>query len=96
LFKNGIRNLLLLPGTPKCPTSYFKAMGSDVSNYVESLFSLLVSDMKKYMPRNWWSVDVVSMLLALLHQLMSSPLIGWRVKWQMPSLNLKRIKRILK
>jgi len=67
-FKKGVRNLSLIPGSPKCPTSYFEATDSEISDYVDSLFSLIVSDKKKYMPRNWWSTDVVSMLLALHHK----------------------------
>jgi hypothetical protein len=56
--KKGIRNLSLLPGAPKCPKS------TELSEYADSLYSLLISD-KKYMPKSWWSVAVVSMLLVL-------------------------------
>jgi len=45
-FKKGVRNLSLIPGSPKCPTSYFEATDSEISDYVDSLFSLIVSDKK--------------------------------------------------
>jgi len=45
-FKKGVWNLSLTPGTPKCPTSYFEATDSEISDYVDSLFSLIVSDKK--------------------------------------------------
>jgi hypothetical protein len=32
-FKKGVRNLSLLPGTPKCFTSYFDVMDSEISDY---------------------------------------------------------------
>jgi len=67
-FKKGVRNLSLIPGSPKCPTSYFEATDSEISDYVDSLFSLIVSDKKKYMPRNWWSTDVVEAELKLKRQ----------------------------
>jgi hypothetical protein len=62
--KKGIRNLSLLPGAPKRPKSYLSATDSEISEYADSLYKLLVSD-KKYMPKSWWSVAVVSMLLVL-------------------------------
>jgi hypothetical protein len=62
--KKGIRNLSLLPGAPKCPKSYLSATDNEISEYANSLYSLLISD-KKYMPKSWWSAVVVSILLAL-------------------------------
>jgi hypothetical protein len=64
VLKKGIRNLSLLPGAPKCPKSYLSATDTEISEYANSLYSLLISD-KKYMPKSWWSVAVVTMLLAL-------------------------------
>ncbi len=63
-FKKAIRNLSLLPGAPKCPKSYLSATDNEISEYANSLYSVLISD-KKYMPKSWWSAVVVSMLLAL-------------------------------
>ena len=43
---------------------------------MESLFSLLVLDKKKYMPRDWWSADLVTMLLALHHKYTAQVSVG--------------------
>jgi hypothetical protein len=64
-FKKGMRNLSLVSGAPKCPKSMLEADDSNLTDYVNSLFSLLISDKKKYQPKNWWSVEIVSLLLSL-------------------------------
>ncbi len=46
-FKQGVRHLSLLPGSPKCPTSLQEADEGELSEYITSLFTLLISDTKK-------------------------------------------------
>jgi hypothetical protein len=62
-FKQGVRSLLLVPGAPKCPSSV--ADEEAIGFYVQNLFQLLISDMKKYQPKKWWSMEVTSLLLCL-------------------------------
>jgi hypothetical protein len=52
-FKLGIRNLLLLDKSKKCPNTFEK--GDDAADeYVVSLFNILISDSKKYKSKKWW------------------------------------------
>jgi hypothetical protein len=62
-FKQGVRSLSLVPGAPKCPSS--AADEEAIGFYVQNLFQLLTSDTKKYQPKKWWSVEVMSLLLCL-------------------------------
>jgi hypothetical protein len=64
--KKGMRHLSLRAGAPKCPASYLEADDSELEIYVTSPFEVLISDKKKYQAKNWWSIEVISMLL-LLH-----------------------------
>jgi len=64
--KKGMRHLSLMAGAPKCPASYLEADDAELEIYVTSLFEVLISDKKKYQAKNWWSIEVISMLL-LLH-----------------------------
>jgi hypothetical protein len=64
-FKKPVRNLSLLSGAPKCPASYGIATDDEIKGYLESLFYVVTSCKRKYMPKTWWSVDVLSLLLAL-------------------------------
>jgi hypothetical protein len=64
-FKKGMMNLSLVSGALKCPKSMLEVDDSDLADYVTSLFSLLISDKKKYQPNNWWSIEIVSLLLSL-------------------------------
>jgi dipeptidase len=64
-FKKGIRNLSLIPGTPKCPTSFAAATDDKINDFSKSLLNLMTSKKKKYSPKTWWSADVISLLLAL-------------------------------
>jgi hypothetical protein len=61
-FKNGIRGLSLLVGAPKCPTKYIDD-DVEVGNYVASLFHHLTT--KKGIPKKWWNIEVVQLLLEL-------------------------------
>jgi hypothetical protein len=64
--KKGMRHLSLTPGAPQCPTSYLEANDAELRSFTASLFELMVSDKKKYQAKNWWSLEVITMLL-LLH-----------------------------
>jgi hypothetical protein len=64
--KKGMRHLSTTPGGPKCPTSYLKADDAELGSYTASLFELMVLAEKKYQAKNWWSLEVITMLL-LLH-----------------------------
>jgi hypothetical protein len=46
-FKQGVQHLSLLPGSPKCPTSLQKADEDELTEYITSLFTLLISDTQK-------------------------------------------------
>ncbi len=61
-FKNGIRGLSLVAGAPKCPDKYVEDDVS-VNNFIVSLHSFLSSNKK--VPKKWWSVEVVRVLLQL-------------------------------
>jgi len=69
--KKGIRILSCNPAAPKCPVSYLEANDADLQVYVAALFELIISDKNKFMPKKWWSLEVLSMLL-LLHLQYSS------------------------
>jgi hypothetical protein len=64
-FKKAVRSLSLQPGAPKCPTSYNVTEEEQIKEYVDCLYNVVISCKKKYMPKTWWSVDVLSLLLAL-------------------------------
>jgi hypothetical protein len=64
-FKKAIQSLSLTPGAPKCPTSYVAAEDEQIQQYVHCLFNEVISCKRKYQPKSWWSVDVLSLLLAL-------------------------------
>jgi hypothetical protein len=64
-FKKAIRNLSLTAGAPKCPTSFVAAEDEQIQQYVACLLKEVTSCKKKYMPKTWWSADVLSLLLAL-------------------------------
>ena len=63
--KKGIRILSCNPASPKCPVSYLEADDADLQVYVAALFELIISDKNKFMPKKWWNLEVVSMLLML-------------------------------
>jgi hypothetical protein len=60
--KQGIRDLLLCDGSPKCPT--LLAEGAESEVYVKTLFEVLSSDSKKFQPKKWWSLEVMKSLLS--------------------------------
>jgi hypothetical protein len=64
-FKQGVRSLSLVPGAPKCPSSFLEENEEATTFYVQNFFQLLTSDTKKFQPWKWWSVDVTPMLLCL-------------------------------
>jgi hypothetical protein len=64
-FKKAVQSLSLQTGAPKCPMSYDVTEEEQIKEYVECLFNVVISCKKKYMPKTWWSVDVLSLLLAL-------------------------------
>jgi hypothetical protein len=64
-FKKAVRSLSLQPGAPQCPTSYDATEDEQIKEYVECLFNVVITCKRKYMPKTWWSVDVLSLLLAL-------------------------------
>jgi hypothetical protein len=59
-FKKAVRNLSLSSGAPKRPKLYLTAADNEITEYANSLFSLLISD-KKYMPKSWWSAEVLEL-----------------------------------
>jgi hypothetical protein len=63
--KKGIGILSCNPAAQKCPVSYLEADDADLQVYVTALFELIISDKNKFMPKKWWSLEVVSMLLHL-------------------------------
>ena len=67
-FKKGKRSFPLTHGAPKWTNSYLAVDEAELKEYVSTLFELLVSDKRKFLPRSWWSVEVVSMLLGLYFQ----------------------------
>lgn len=67
-FKKGKRSFPLTHGAPKWTNSYLAVDEAELKVYVSTLFELLVSDKRKFLPRSWWSVEVVSMLLGLYLQ----------------------------
>jgi hypothetical protein len=54
----------LVAGSMRCPSAFVKG-DKETDIYVESLTALLVSDSKRFHPKNWWSLDVVEMLVEL-------------------------------
>jgi hypothetical protein len=62
--EKSMKNLSLTPGALKCPLLYLEADNMELEIYATSLFELLVSDKGKYQPQ-WWSLEVVLMLLVL-------------------------------
>jgi hypothetical protein len=46
--------------------SYLEADDAELESYVTSLFEVMISDKKKFQAKNWWIIEVISMLL-LLH-----------------------------
>jgi hypothetical protein len=50
-FKTAMRNLALLPGVPKFSKSHLSAADKEISKYINSLKSLLISDKERYMPK---------------------------------------------
>jgi hypothetical protein len=63
--KKAIRVLSCSPAAPKCPVSYLEADDTELQVYVAALFEVITSDAKKFMPKKWWGLEVVSMLLML-------------------------------
>jgi len=71
-FKKALRNSSLLHGASKFPKS--TSLLLQVMRYLSvqnSLVRLLISCKKKYIPKSWWSADIVSMSLALHLQFIS-------------------------
>jgi hypothetical protein len=70
--KKALKNSSLLHGASKFPKS--TSLLLQVMRYLSmqnSLVRLLISCKKKYIPKSWWSADIVSMLLALHLQFIS-------------------------
>jgi hypothetical protein len=63
--KKAIRVLSCSPAAPKCPVSYLEADDTELQVYVAALFELITLDAKKIMPKKWWGLEVVTMLLML-------------------------------
>jgi hypothetical protein len=73
-FKLGIKHLSVQDKEKKCPLDYAKG-GDYCEEYVEALKNLLCLDAKKYNSKNWWSWDVMEMLL-LMHLAYTSEFSG--------------------
>jgi len=63
--KQGIRELSLIAGAPKCPLVKFNGDDVDVQVYTSKVFEFIVSNPKKCCPVKWWSIKVVEKLLQL-------------------------------
>jgi hypothetical protein len=64
-FKKAIRNLSLTASAPQCPTSFVATKDESIKQYVAWLLNEVTSCKRKYQPKSWWSVDVLSLLLGL-------------------------------
>jgi hypothetical protein len=52
-FQKAVRILSLLSGAPKYPASYGSATDNEIKEYLDSLFSLVISCKRRYMPKTW-------------------------------------------
>jgi len=84
-----------------CPysASYTSATDDEIKEHSESLFILVISCKRKYLPKTWWSVGVLSLLLAL-HLLCTAQnsaeeqSLDWLEGKSVEAKNLNVIKRI--
>jgi hypothetical protein len=56
---------VLKPCCTKGPKSYLEANDTELEEYIAALFELIILDKSKFMPKKWWSLEVVSMSLML-------------------------------